>query len=117
MKPKQTAPKVTVSFTNRTFYVTSLFERYCGVTLPEGYTIESVYGSIDCNKDRNPDIVAEEAWARKNYATVSVNITDPTAISATTKGKTYSIPVTIKVKGRDGISKDTKITIKIIVKK
>ena len=117
VKPKQTAPKVTVSFTNRTFYVTSLFERYCGVTLPEGYTIESVYGSIDCNKDGNPDIVAEEAWARKNYATVSVNITDPTAISATTKGKTYSIPVTIKVKGRDGISKDTKITIKIIVKK
>ena len=117
VKPKQTAPKVTVTYTDRTFYVSSLLERRCGITLPEGYTIESVYGSIDCNKDGNPDIVAQKSYISQNYAAMSINITDPISVSASTRGKSYSIPITVKIRGRDGISKDAKATIKIIVKK
>ena len=33
------------------------------------------------------------------------------------KGKTYTIPVTVQLKGRDGITKDVKTSIKVTVKR
>ena len=118
VKPKQTAPKVTVYNNNQTMYAASESERYYYISVPSGYSIEGVYGSLDCNKDGESDIIA---YAQNElYGTgvnVNIQITDAAAVTASAKGKTYSIPITVKVTGRDGVSKDAATTIKVKVKR
>lgn len=117
VKPKQTAPKVTVENNSQTMYAASSLFRSYTVNVPEGYSIESAYGYLDCNKDGKNDIVAYKNNSIGTSVTVYVTIVDADAITASTKGKSYSIPITVTVKGRDGISKDAKATIKVKVKR
>ena len=79
--------------------------------MPTYYSIESAYGSLDCNKDGRADITVSGADS------LTVRITDKDAVGATVKGKSYSIPVTVRLKGRDGIGKDVKVAIQVKIKK
>ena len=80
---------------------------------PESSTQES----IDVNKDGEADIVVSKYSTSSNYVYVTVRITDRDAVLATAAGKTYSIPVTVTVIGRDGIAKDSSAVIKVKVKR
>lgn len=112
IKPKQTTPKITVSNNNQTLYAgADNLSRTYYLSVPSYYSIESVYGSLDCNKDGKADIVVSGG------SSLSVRISDRDAVGASAKGKTYSIPVTLRMVGRDGISVDAKVTIKVKVKR
>lgn len=129
--PKQTAPKVTVKGNNQTLYAGSTISRSYTLETPEykykegkytysshPYKISRVYGSIDCNKDGVADIVVNGSGSSAicNF-TVKINDRDGVLTTTGAKGKTYSIPVTVQLRGRDGISKDVKTTIKVTVKR
>lgn len=112
IKPKQSVPKITVGNNNQTLYAgADNLSRTYYLYLPTGYSVTSAYGSLDCNKDGKADITVSGG------SSLSVRIADRDAVGASAKGKTYSIPVTVKLTGRDGISVDAKVTIKIKVKR
>lgn len=120
VKPKQTAPKVTVSNNNQVMYAAAdTVNRSYTVTISSSwYTIESVSGSLDCNKDGIPDITVSGTTGSR-YSNLTVRITDRDGVITSTnaKGKTYSIPVVLRLRGADGISKDVKTSIKVTVKR
>ncbi len=113
IKPKQSKAKIKVENNNQTLYVGAAdkIERKYRLVIPSSYYIDSAYGSVDCNKDGQPDIVAEGTYDLK------VKITDKNGVIATKSGKSYTIPVTVKLVGRDGIAKDTVINLKVKVKR
>ena len=112
IKPKQTVAKVTVTNNNQTLYAgADNLSRNYYLSVPTYYSIESAYGSLDCNKDGRADITVSGADS------LTVRITDKDAVGATVKGKSYSIPVTVRLKGRDGIGKDVKVSIQVKIKK
>lgn len=112
IKTKQSAPKVTVTNNNQTLYAAADgVYRYYDLSVPSSYTISNASGGIDCNKDGINDISVSGG------STLTVRINDRDAVGATAKGKTYSIPVTVTLRGRDGIAKDVKVTIKVKVRK
>jgi len=114
IKPKQSKPKVTIGNNNQTLYAAAdNVSRTYYLYVPSYYSIESAYGSIDCNKDGKADITVSNSGG--SYTTV--RIVDRDAVIATTKGKSYSIPVTVRVTGRDGIAKDASVKIKVKVKR
>ena len=117
VKPKQTAPKVKVVKNNLTMYAASDMSRIYEISVPEKYNISGADGLLDCNKDGMADIKAEIAGADANTAKIKVSILNKNSVIASAKGKTYNLPVTVKVIGRDGISKDAKVTIKVKVKR
>ena len=51
------------------------------------------------------------------YCYLNVEIIDRDAVVASAKGKTYTLPVTVKLVGRDGISKDASVSLKATVKR
>jgi hypothetical protein len=51
------------------------------------------------------------------YANLTVKTNDKDALSDKAIGTTYTIPVTVQIVGRDGISKDSTVKIKVKVKK
>ena len=112
IKPKQSKAKVTVTNNGQTLYAAAdNVSRSYYLSVPSYYSINSAYGSVDCNKDGKADITVSGG----NY--VTVRISDKDAVLATEKGKAYNIPVTVKLRGRDGITKDLTTTIKVIVKR
>lgn len=125
--PKQSTPKVTVvkGDDNQIIYAgaeNDLYKKYrLSVTSP--YRIDDAYGSIDCNKDGEADIIVsyindyDYEYGYRYWVTVEVVNRDAVLTTTGTKGKTYSIPVTVELRGRDGVSKDAKATIKITVKR
>lgn len=118
IKPKQTAAKIKVINNNQTMYAgaNNLTRTYTLSAPSSDYIITSVYGSLDCNKDGIADIVVSgsgSSWIC--YPTVT--ITDRDGVSASASGKVLSIPVTVRLQGRDGISVDAKTTIKVKVKR
>ena len=122
VKPVQTAPKITVRNNGQTFYAgATITDRTYYISVPEGYSISNEYGSImgrlDCNKDGEPDIIVSMYSNYNTAAYLTVSIVDKDAVTASAKGKTYSIPITVRVTGRDGIAKDAKATIKVKVKR
>lgn len=122
VKPVQTAPKITVKNNGQTFYAgASSKYRYYDISVPTGYYIRSYSGSLDCNKDGIPDIVVAseyfDDYEYVNETSMYVYIADEDAVTATAKGKTYNIPVTVQLIGRDGVAKDATTTIKVVVKR
>ena len=134
VKPKQTAPKVKVYDNNQTIYAgaddvsrTYRLETDAYKYKANGrtytyypYKISGVYGTLDCNKDGRADIiVSKDSWGNYSECDVDVSIADRDGVLTATgaKGKTYSVPVTVTLTGRDGISKDVKTTIKVTVKR
>lgn len=112
IKPKQSSPKVTVTNNNQTMYAgANNLTRTYSLSVPSYYYISSASGSIDCNMDGKADISVSGS------SSLTVSISDKDAVGATAKGKTYSIPVTVRLVGRDGIAKDVKTTIKVKVKR
>lgn len=110
VKPKQTAAKVTVANNGQTIYAGSnTLSKIYELSVPYGYTIESVSGSLDSNKDGRADIVVN------GTEHANVTLSDKDAIVATANGKAYTIPVTVKLSGRDGVSKDTTVSLKVKV--
>ncbi|MDE7251566.1 MAG: Ig-like domain-containing protein [Acetatifactor sp.] len=112
IKPKQSAPKIKVGNDNQTLYAgNGSMSRSYSLSAPSGYSISSAYGSIDCNKDGKADITVSGS------SSLTVHITDKDAVGASASGKSYSIPVTVRLTGRDGISKDVKVIVKVKVKR
>ena len=117
VKPKQTAPKVTITNNNQTMYVANELKRYYSISVPTGYEIENAYGSLDCNKDGKADISVALYRSTGTDGMVYVTILDADAITTGKNGKSYSIPLTVQLTGRDGLSKDAKATIKVKIKR
>ena len=118
VKAKQTAPKITVYGDKQTLYAANKdISRVYTLTAPWYYAIENANGYLDVNKDGMADIRAYIYGMDENETYLRVELLDEDAVAASTKGKAYNIPITVKVVGRDGISKDAKTTIKVIVKR
>ena len=125
VKPKQTAPKVTISDNNQVIYTAeenasrTYYLYVPGYYYGDRYHISSVSGSLDCNKDGIPDITVTPQTTGNSYTNLTVRVADRDGLITSTnaKGKTYSIPITVTLQGRDGISKDVKTTIKVTVKR
>lgn len=124
VKPKQSAPKVTVHGNAQTLFAgNDKLVRTCGFELPDGmgYRIKGISGGLDCNKDGRQDITI--SWVKKDsteqYAAAELKLADRDGVLTVSgaKGKTYSIPVIITLEGRDGISKDVKTSIKVTVRR
>ncbi len=122
VKPKQTSAKIRVSNNNQTLYAAAdaVSRSYSLYALGGDYRILKVEGSLDCNKDGRPDItVASSSSYNSSSISALVRITDRDGVLTVTgaKGRTYTIPVTVQLKGRDGITKDVKTSIKVTVKR
>ena len=120
VKPKQSNPKVTLSNNNQIFYAAAdTLCRYYDIFVPDYYCMESVSGGYDCDKDGIADIrvSADHMDAEGRTCRLKVEIANPNAVTASAKGKAYTIPVTVKLEGRDGISKDASVNIKVTVKR
>ena len=122
--PKQSVPKVTVHGNAQTLYAgNDKLTRTCGFELPEemGYRIKSVSGGLDCNKDGKQDITLSwvKADSTDHYVSATLKLTDRDGALTVSgmKGKTYTIPVTITLQGRDGLAKDVKTNIKVTVRR
>lgn len=122
VKPKQTSAKIMVYNNNQTLYTAAdtVSRSYSLQALGGNYRILKVEGSLDCNKDGRPDItVASNSSNNSSSISAQVRIADRDGVLTVTgaKGKTYTIPVTVQLKGRDGITKDVKTSIKVTVKR
>lgn len=122
--PKQSQPKIKISDNNQTLYAAAdtLYRTYKMEVLSEGgYIINDVSGSLDCNKDGKADLKVYGLTRQtdSNTITFRVAIADRDGIMTVTgvKGKTYTIPVVVQLKGRDGITKDLKTQVKVTVKR
>lgn len=124
VKPKQSVPKVTVHGNSQTLFAgNDKLVRTCGFELPDGmgYRIKGISGGLDCNKDGKQDISI--SWVKKDstdqYAAVELKLADRDGALTVSgaKGKTYNIPVTMTLEGRDGIAKDVKTSIKVTVRR
>ena len=122
--PKQSQPKIRISDNNQTLYAAAdtLYRTYKMEVLSEGgYIINDVSGSLDCNKDGKADLKVYGLTRQtdSNTVTFRVAIADRDGIMTITgvKGKTYTIPVVVQLKGRDGITKDLKTKVKVTVKR
>lgn len=120
VKPKQTNPKISINNNNQIMYAAANnVNRYYYLSLTEPYyTIENVSGGLDCNKDGIEDIRVS-GTSGNSYSTLTVKISDKDGAitNSSAKGKTYNIPITVGLRGRDGISKDIVMSIKVIVKR
>lgn len=124
IRPKQSVPKVIVHGNAQTLYAgNDKLVRTCGFELPEGvgYRVKSVSGGIDCNKDGKQDIALSwvKAASTDHYVSAELKLKDRDGALTVggMKGKTYTIPVTITLEGRDGLAKDVKTSIKVIVRR
>lgn len=120
VKPKQTAPKVTIGNNNQVIYAAADVSRTYNLSLPaSAYTISNISGSLDCNKDGIDDITVTPDTLGNSYCNLTVRVADPDGLKAVSsaKGKTYSIPITVRLQGADGVSKDVKTSIKVTVKR
>jgi hypothetical protein len=119
IKPKQTAAKITVLNNNQTLYAgaSDLSRSYTLTTSNYYYEITNVRGGLDVNKDGKNDISVSVRSTSNNYAYLTVSLADEDAVLAASKGKSYSIPLTVTLRGRDGVSKDCTVTIKVNVKR
>lgn len=124
IRPKQSVPKVIVHGNSQTLYAgNDALVRTCGFELPEGtgYRVKSISGGIDCNKDGKQDIAL--SWMKTastdHYVSAELKLVDRDGALTVggMKGKTYTIPVTITLEGRDGLAKDVKTSIKVIVRR
>ena len=121
VKPKQSKPKITVSGNNQTLFAAAdNVSRSYTISLPNYYTISSAYGALDCNKDGVADIyvgLSSTSGSYGNRGQLTVRIIDRDGVVATAKGKSYTIPVTVQVQGRDGVTKDATVSLKVTVKR
>ena len=83
------------------------------------YRIEKITGGLDVNKDGKNDIVIDRVSTKDwdTAADITLRIADRDAISATVKGKSYSVPIEIMVMGADGVTKNIRTQIKVTVRK
>lgn len=121
VKPKQSKPKITISGNNQTLYAAAgSVSRMYDISLPNYYTISNIYGSLDCNKDGVTDIVVTPNsiyGSYSNYAELAVRLSDCDGAVSAKNGKTYTVPVTVQLVGRDGVAKDVTVNLKVTVKR
>ena len=127
MTPKAKLPKLTVMEKEVCMYACDDSNGMCRIRMPldDGRFVQEAYGELDCNKDGIADIVAElegtysinGSLDNYSWAKMTVKIVNRDAVAATDKGKTYKVPVTVKFKGRDGISKDAQVNVNVKVKR
>lgn len=127
IKPKQSVPKVTSSKKQLTLYACAegsdkgdTMYLYVPHDNKKGYyAIQRVSGFLDVNKDGRTDIYVteENTYATSGRATIKVYVADADAVKAAAKGTAYKIPVTVRCKGCDGVSKNASTTVSVLVKK
>lgn len=120
--PKQSVPKIKVYDNNQTLYAAAdMLKRIYELEVPaeRGYQIVRVSGGIDCNKDGKMDIVVTHNMSNAARVGITVSIADRHGVLAGTgqNGRAYTIPVVVELRGRDGISKDVKASIKVTVRR
>lgn len=119
--PKQSQPKLRLTDNNQTLYAASddLARTYGLEILSEGgYRIVGASGGLDCNKDGRPDLVVT-GGSGSQKANLSVAVADRDGVMTVTgsKGRTYTIPIVVQLRGRDGIAKDMKLNVRVTVKR
>ena len=121
LKLKQSATGVKVSTKPQTMFasneeVTRVYELRLNGSY---YRIEKITGGLDVNKDGKNDIVIDRVSTKDwdTAADITLRIADRDAISATVKGKSYSVPIEIMVMGADGVTKNIRTQIKVTVRK
>ncbi|MDE6663910.1 MAG: Ig-like domain-containing protein [Lachnospiraceae bacterium] len=116
IKPKQSSPKIKVKNNNQTLYAGAAgnLTRTYYLSVPDCYAMTYITGGLDCNKDGINDITVASGFEGNS---VVVRINDRDAVLATANGKSYSIPITVRLQGSDGIAKNVKITIKVKIKR
>ena len=127
IKPKQSVPKVTSSKKQLTLYACAegsdkgdTMYLYVPHDPKKGYyAIDYAYGYLDVNKDGRTDIYVERIVTspENGRATIKVYVADADAVKAAAKGTAYKIPVTVRCKGSDGVSKNASTTVSVLVKK
>lgn len=83
------------------------------------YRIDSITGTLDVNKDGKNDLIVSKVSKKDDdrTAVVTIKIVDRDAISTTLKGKSYSIPIEVMLRGADGVTKNVNTKISVTVKK
>lgn len=121
LKLKQSATGVKVTTKPQTMFasneeVTRVYELRLNGSY---YRIEKITGGLDVNKDGKNDIVIDRVSTKDwdTAADITLRIADRDAISATVKGKSYSVPIEIMVMGADGVTKNIRTQIKVTVRK
>lgn len=121
LKLKQSATGVKVTTKPQTMFasneeVTRVYELRLNGNY---YRIEKITGGLDVNKDGKNDIVIDRVSTKDwdTAADITLRIADRDAISATVKGKSYSVPIEIMVMGADGVTKNIRTQIKVTVRK
>ena len=121
LKLKQSATGVKVTTKPQTMFasneeVTRVYELMLNGSY---YRIEKITGGLDVNKDGKNDIVIDRVSTKDwdTAADITLRIADRDAISATVKGKSYSVPIEIMVMGADGVTKNIRTQIKVTVRK
>lgn len=132
LKLKQTATSLKITPKTQTMYLSNEeVTRYYDVEISNAiYKFDddnhiAVVGGLDVNKDGFDDIVIdydhitryEPVTTYQQHMVVPLMIVDRDAISATAKGKKYSVPVEFTVKGADGVSKNIKTKISVTIKR
>ena len=115
VKAKDTKPKIKLEPQSVIFYErkgTSV-TKDIKMTIPEGYTLDSVEGYLDVNKDGQNDICVTKNGSKA----LKVQVMDYKFLNVTDSGKTYTVPITFKFVGRDGIAKDPVVNLKVKVKR
>lgn len=121
LKLKQSTVGVKIAPKSQIIYLSNeKVTRTYEATLNNGYYhIDSITGSLDVNKDGKDDFVIESVQKKSGdtAADITIKLVDRDAVSTTLKGKKYSIPIEVMVTGADGVSKNIKTKITVMVKK
>lgn len=128
VKPRQSAPKVTLSTNRLTLHASAKGEDNAAILnlyVPHDndkqgyYSIQDASGALDVNKDGKTDLIVKtiDTKVAGGQASVKVYVLDADAVRATVRGTAYKIPITVQCVGRDGVSRDASTTVSVIVKK
>ena len=119
VKAKQVIPKLTVSPSSVMYFErqNDKSTKYFAIDIPDGYTVNECSGYLDINKDGQNDITVTGKQTSSGYCNMTVQINDYSAMKVSDSVTTYTVPVVLKMQGRDGIAKDPVVNMKVKVKR
>jgi len=118
LKAKQSVPKLKVDESSFILYARkdSSYAKRIEVTIPKGYRMKECGGYLDLDRDGVAEINVTQREYSGSIVVLEACLMNPYRLDATESGKTYTVPVTFKMVGRDGVAKDPVVNLKIKVK-
>lgn len=120
---QETGGEYRLRIDTQSFYLSSpKMEAEYTIVIPKGYEVEKVEFDSDCDKDgtRDFEIISDREWedreTREDNRAYIVWLSEKASLSVPKAGKTYNIPVTLYMEGRDGKTKDSRTVLKVKVK-